>query len=102
MFCFQYDPRFANPFWNSSEQSLSTHLLSILTSWALVVDVWYLPPQKQRVISSIFLMMTVWINIGKNHCVSDDLETLMFHTEQNWFHWARRKVMGEVEARGGR
>ena len=40
----QYDPRFADPFWNSSKQTLSKHLVMILTSWALVVDIWYLPP----------------------------------------------------------
>ncbi|KAK2157116.1 hypothetical protein LSH36_198g04015 [Paralvinella palmiformis] len=40
----KYDPRFADPFWNSSKQSLSKHLVMILTSWALVVDIWYLPP----------------------------------------------------------
>ncbi len=46
---FQYDPRFADPFWNSSKQSLSKHLLMILTSWALVVDVYYLPVESQEV-----------------------------------------------------
>ena len=46
---WQYDPRFADPFWNSSKQSLSKHLLMMLTSWALVVDVWYMEPQKQQV-----------------------------------------------------
>ena len=45
---FQYDSRFADPFWNSSKQTLSRHLVNILTSWALVCDVWYLPPEKQR------------------------------------------------------
>lgn len=44
----KYDPRFADPFWNSSIQGLSRHLLNILTSWALVCDVWYLPPKYQR------------------------------------------------------
>lgn len=45
----KYDSRFADPFWNSSKESLSRHLLNILTSWALVCDVWYLPPQQKRV-----------------------------------------------------
>lgn len=44
----KYDPRFADPFWNSSVQTLLRHLLNILTSWALVCDVWYLPPQRQK------------------------------------------------------
>lgn len=44
----KYDSKFSDAFWNSSIHSLSTHLLMILTSWALVCDVWYLPPEKQK------------------------------------------------------
>ncbi|ESN92447.1 hypothetical protein HELRODRAFT_186124 [Helobdella robusta] len=44
----KYDSRFADPFWNSSKETLTRHLLNILTSWALVADVWYLPPQTQQ------------------------------------------------------
>lgn len=44
----KYDPRFADPFWNSSSHTLTRHMLNILTSWALVCDVWYLPPEHQR------------------------------------------------------
>ena len=46
---FQYDPRFADAFWNSSKVNFITHILLMLTSWALVCDVWYLPPETQRV-----------------------------------------------------
>lgn len=45
----QYDPRFADPFWNSSQQSMVQHLMNILTSWALVCEVWYLPPTRMQV-----------------------------------------------------
>ncbi|VEL20523.1 unnamed protein product [Protopolystoma xenopodis] len=38
-----YDPRFADCFWNSSKDSLLAYLIKIMTSWAMVVDVWYLP-----------------------------------------------------------
>lgn len=41
----KYDPRFADPFWNSSIDGMMKHLLKILTSWAIVADVWYLPKQ---------------------------------------------------------
>lgn len=44
----KYDPRFADPFWNSSSHTLTRHMMNILTSWALVCDVWYLPPEHQR------------------------------------------------------
>ena len=46
---FQYDPRFADAFWNSSKVNFVTHILLMLTSWALVCDVWYLPPETQQV-----------------------------------------------------
>ncbi|CAD5118022.1 DgyrCDS6763 [Dimorphilus gyrociliatus] len=44
----KYDSRFADPFWNSSQENFAKHLINILSSWAIVVDVWYLPPQTQR------------------------------------------------------
>lgn len=44
----KYNPSFADAFWNSSKMGLITHLASIMTSWALVCDVWYLPPEKLR------------------------------------------------------
>ncbi|BFZ01331.1 hypothetical protein BsWGS_04369 [Bradybaena similaris] len=40
----KYDPRFGDAFWNSAKHSWTQHLLQIMTSWALVCDVWYLPP----------------------------------------------------------
>lgn len=40
----KYDPLFSNAFWNSSQYSMVHYLLQIMTSWALVCDVWYLPP----------------------------------------------------------
>jgi len=50
----KYDSRFADPFWNSSKQNLTRHLLNILTSWALVCDVWYLPPEHQKEEEDVF------------------------------------------------
>ncbi|KAI1722174.1 acyltransferase domain-containing protein [Ditylenchus destructor] len=40
----KYDNRLGDPFWNSHEQGYMTYLLSMMTSWALMCDVWYLPP----------------------------------------------------------
>ncbi|XP_071480096.1 glycerol-3-phosphate acyltransferase 4-like [Diadema antillarum] len=40
----KYDPRFGDAFWNSSRYSMVRYLLMMMTSWALVVEVWYLPP----------------------------------------------------------
>jgi glycerol-3-phosphate O-acyltransferase 3/4 len=44
----KYDSRFADAFWNSSKETLLRHFLNVLTSWALVVDVWYLPAEHKR------------------------------------------------------
>lgn len=40
----KYDSRFGDAFWNSSKKNLVLHLSDIMSSWALVCDVWYLPP----------------------------------------------------------
>lgn len=39
----KYHPEFGDAFWNSSEQSMVTYLIMMMTSWAIVCDVWYLP-----------------------------------------------------------
>ncbi|XP_055369610.1 glycerol-3-phosphate acyltransferase 3 isoform X3 [Betta splendens] len=45
----KYDPRFGDAFWNSSKYTMVSYLLRTMTSWAVVVDVWYLPPMSIRV-----------------------------------------------------
>jgi len=40
----KYDPRFGDPFWNSHDYSMLQYLYMMMTSWAIVCDVWYLPP----------------------------------------------------------
>uniref|UniRef100_A0A8C6NKE6 Glycerol-3-phosphate acyltransferase 3 n=1 Tax=Nothobranchius furzeri TaxID=105023 RepID=A0A8C6NKE6_NOTFU len=40
----KYDPRFGDAFWNSSKYNMVSYLLRTMTSWAIVVNVWYLPP----------------------------------------------------------
>ncbi|XP_075989589.1 glycerol-3-phosphate acyltransferase 4 isoform X3 [Anticarsia gemmatalis] len=39
----KYDPRFGEAFWNSSRYGMLHYLLNMMTSWAIVCDVWYLP-----------------------------------------------------------
>jgi glycerol-3-phosphate O-acyltransferase 3/4 len=46
---FQYDLRFGDAFWDSSKHGMVAHLLNIMTSWALVADIWYLTPMKRMV-----------------------------------------------------
>ncbi|XP_069369851.1 glycerol-3-phosphate acyltransferase 3 [Paralichthys olivaceus] len=40
----KYDPRFGDAFWNSGKYNMVSYLLRMMTSWAIVVNVWYLPP----------------------------------------------------------
>ncbi|GIY43876.1 glycerol-3-phosphate acyltransferase 4 [Caerostris darwini] len=44
----KYDPRFGDPFWNSSKQGYMHYLLMMMSSWAIVCDVWYLPPMQRE------------------------------------------------------
>jgi len=41
----RYDPVFVDAFWNSKRQSFTSHLLALMTSWAVVCDVYFLEPQ---------------------------------------------------------
>ncbi|XP_054059665.1 glycerol-3-phosphate acyltransferase 3 isoform X2 [Rissa tridactyla] len=36
--------KFGDAFWNSSKYNIVSYLLRIMTSWAIVCNVWYLPP----------------------------------------------------------
>jgi len=44
----KYNKLFSDPFWNSREQSFMRHLFNLVTSWAVVCDVWYLEPQSRQ------------------------------------------------------
>ncbi|MBN3290213.1 GPAT3 acyltransferase, partial [Polypterus senegalus] len=44
----KYDPQFGDAFWNSSKYSMVSYLLRMMTSWAIVCNVWYLPPMTRQ------------------------------------------------------
>lgn len=44
----QYDPRFGDAFWNSSRFTMIQYLYMMMSSWAIVCDVWYLPPMYRK------------------------------------------------------
>ncbi|KAM9841677.1 glycerol-3-phosphate acyltransferase 4-like [Aulostomus maculatus] len=44
----KYDPRFGDAFWNSSKFGMVTYLLRMMSSWAIVCSVWYLPPMNRE------------------------------------------------------
>ncbi|KAH7436031.1 hypothetical protein KP509_06G090200 [Ceratopteris richardii] len=41
----KYNKIFVDAFWNSKKQSFTMHLAQLMTSWAVVCDVWYMEPQ---------------------------------------------------------
>ncbi|CAN8024090.1 unnamed protein product, partial [Ixodes persulcatus] len=45
----KYDARFGDAFWNSSKQNYIHYLAMMMSSWAIVCDVWYLPPMRKKV-----------------------------------------------------
>ncbi|KAI7813137.1 glycerol-3-phosphate acyltransferase 3-like [Triplophysa rosa] len=44
----KYDPQFGDAFWNSSKYNMVSYLLRMMTSWAIVCNVWYMPPMTQE------------------------------------------------------
>ena len=44
----KYNPRFGDAFWNSSKYNIVSYLLRVMTSWAIVCDVWYMPPMTRE------------------------------------------------------
>ncbi|XP_038844780.1 glycerol-3-phosphate acyltransferase 4-like [Salvelinus namaycush] len=44
----KYDPRFGDAFWNSSKFGMVNYLLRMMSSWAIVCSVWYLPPMSRE------------------------------------------------------
>mmetsp|Transcript_12225 Transcript_12225/g.29796 ORF Transcript_12225/g.29796 Transcript_12225/m.29796 type:complete len:468 (-) Transcript_12225:358-1761(-) len=44
----KYNKVFVDAFWNSKRQTFGQHLMRLMSSWALVCDVWFLEPQSQR------------------------------------------------------
>lgn len=51
----KYDSRFGDPFWNSTEQSWFEYIMRMMTSWAIICNVWYLPPMTKHVGLSFLL-----------------------------------------------
>lgn len=43
----RYNKIFVDAFWNSKKQSFTAHLLKMMTSWAVVCNVFFLPPQNR-------------------------------------------------------
>uniref|UniRef100_A0A8C0RHV3 Glycerol-3-phosphate acyltransferase 3 n=1 Tax=Canis lupus familiaris TaxID=9615 RepID=A0A8C0RHV3_CANLF len=44
----KYNPQFGDAFWNSSKYNMVSYLLRMMTSWAIVCDVWYMPPMSRE------------------------------------------------------
>uniref|UniRef100_A0AAF5I3P2 Phospholipid/glycerol acyltransferase domain-containing protein n=1 Tax=Strongyloides stercoralis TaxID=6248 RepID=A0AAF5I3P2_STRER len=44
----KYDARLGDAFWNSSLQGYGQYLWMMMTSWAIICNVWYLPPMTKN------------------------------------------------------
>lgn len=44
----KYNPIFGDAFWNSSRNGYFTYLMMMMTSWAIVCEVWYLKPMHRK------------------------------------------------------
>uniref|UniRef100_A0A673N2U3 Glycerol-3-phosphate acyltransferase 3-like n=1 Tax=Sinocyclocheilus rhinocerous TaxID=307959 RepID=A0A673N2U3_9TELE len=44
----KYDPQFGDAFWNSAKNNMVSYLLRMMTSWAIVCNMWYLPPMTRQ------------------------------------------------------
>lgn len=49
----KYNKIFVDAFWNSKRMSFTQHLVKLMTSWAVVCDVYFLEPQKKRAEESV-------------------------------------------------
>lgn len=45
----KYDARFGDAFWNSSAQGWFQYIIQMMSSWAIICHVWYLPPMRKMV-----------------------------------------------------
>lgn len=44
----KYNKKWADAYWHTKTQTFSKHLFYLMTRWALIADVWYLPPRARR------------------------------------------------------
>lgn len=57
----KYDPIFCDAYWDSSKYGYFTYLMRMMTSWAIVCDVWYMKPMTRRVSVIIFFKSLLFI-----------------------------------------
>jgi len=72
----RYNKEFCDPFWNSLKQPFWMHVFELMTSWAVVCDVYFLEPQQmKRKENTILFANRVKEMIAKKarlHCVPWD------------------------------
>ena len=65
----KYDPKFGEAFWNSSKYNMLTYIYMMMTSWAIVCDVWYLPPMYRKDVCPKTKTLIFVIDSNINCCV---------------------------------
>lgn len=75
----KYDLRFGDAFWNSTKHTMLQYLILMMTSWAIVVDVYYLPPMEKRVnILKDLKIMTSWYELIRSSFNTFYFKTFFF------------------------
>ncbi|CAG0882600.1 unnamed protein product [Darwinula stevensoni] len=84
----KYDPRFGDAFWNSNRDGYMKYLSMMMSSWAIVADVWYLPPmERTEGESAVNFANRVKAEIAKQGGLVDlvwDGQLKRMHAKQEW------------------
>lgn len=107
----KYKKQYADTYWNSSKQSFLTHLIGLMTSWAVFCDVYYLEPQelqpgesatdfakrvKQLICERAGLVETNWDGFLKRHQISPKFRN---HRQMALaYRWKRRLEIPKRDA----
>lgn len=73
----KYDSRLGDAFWNSSEQSYGEYLWMMMTSWAIICDVWYMPPMTRIVSCCFSLFISLFYSLYISPSLSPSLYLLL-------------------------
>ncbi|KAH9527296.1 transferase [Dermatophagoides farinae] len=97
----KYDSRFGDPFWNSSKHGYMYYLMLMMTSWAIVCDVWYLPPMtKKPEESAIDFANRVKSEIAKRGGLVDlqwDGQLKRFNVKDEWREKQREEFSKKIK-----
>lgn len=95
----KYNPIFGDPFWDSSRYGYFTYLLRMMTSWAIVCDIWYLPPMTRKV-SSLSFSPTLTVPCIASFTLPHYVSFSSFQSDESAAEFANR-VKSAIATQGG-